>query len=848
MLISNRKQGLLLLPKICSNTCMYTSRFYCILAATLFFSTGVFAQGKYLQGEIIDHQSDEPIPFVSVYLKIDGRGTLTDSLGKFSLYMENVPPNDTLEINAIGYTVLMIPVSQLKDSTRFTFSLNVSSQTEAIVKVKYDRALWFWKKIITGKKLNGREHWKNYSYEIYNKLELDIDNINKEKLEKNKLLKPLNFALDFVDTSSEKKPFLPVYLIETLSNYYHQNNPSRTREEIKATITNGIDNESIMKQLGATYQNVDVYQNSIPVFDKNFVSPFSDFADNFYSFRIMDTQYLNQKRLIHFSFIPKRKGENTFTGDAWINDTSFAIQKVTLRPSSDANINFINGLSIIQEFKPINDTAWFLYKDKFVADIAPLGNNRIAFKGRKTATYTNVLTNSDSINNVLQKNKSTEEIILLQGQDQKSATYWNEHRHEPLNTNEQSIYKLLDTLEKTPAYVHYRNTLNFLFTGTKDMGNIRIGPWYYWLSGNSWEGTRLRFDVATNTGFNKKINLNGYVAYGFLDEKFKGKAEIKYVWNRDPWSYISLSYKNDLDNGVVYYDQLGTDNLFGLFLRKPGVPSKFQNIEEKKFEFYKENNHGFGFGFSATAKKYTPLQNLPGKENFPAQEGESLNNFETSFRLRYAYNERTLIDNFSRTSLGSDYPIVELKYAHGFKNILNSSYQYDKVDLSVSDYLNISPYGNIYYNVFAGKIYGTLPYNLLDILPGNEWYYYSRYSFNLMNRFEYLTDEYAGINIEHNIGSGLFKYIPLTRKLKLRQFWEAKAIVGNLSDANKQLNFIQGYPFQSLDGKVYLEVGTGIDNILKFFRVDFLWRVLPQPLPSIASQRFGVFFGFRLSL
>ncbi|MBS1730575.1 MAG: carboxypeptidase-like regulatory domain-containing protein [Bacteroidetes bacterium] len=815
---------------------------FCLLGA------GLKAQGKYLQGEVQDRQSDEPIPFVSIYFKIDGRGTLSDSLGKFSLFMDNILPSDTLAIDAVGYELALIPVSQLKDTVYTTFKLNVQSQAEAIVKVKYDRALWFWKKIMSRKLFNDREHWQNYSYEIYNKLELDIDNINREKLENNKILKPLNFALDFMDSTSEKRPFLPVYLIETLSDYYHQNKPPRTREEIKGTITNGIDNESIMKQLGATYQNVDVYNNSIPVFDKNFVSPFSDFGDHFYSFQLMDTQYLNNKRLVHLFFTPKRKGENTFTGDAWINDTSFAIQKITLRPSSDANINFIKGLSIIQEFKLLHDSTWFLYKDKFVADIAPLGNNHIAFKGRKTATYTKVLTNSDSITQKLQENKSAEDIILLPGQQEKTNSFWEENRHEPLNKNEQSIYTLLDTLEKMPAYIHYRNTLNFLFTGTKDLGNIRIGPWYYWLSGNSWEGTRLRFDVATNEGFNKKLNLNGYVAYGFSDQKFKGKAEMKYLWSRDPWSYISLSYKNDLDNGVVYYDQLGTDNLFGLFLRKPGVPSKFQNIEEKKFEFYKENEHGFGFGLTAISKKYTPLQNLPGKDLFPSQDGESLNDFETILRIRYAFNERTLIDNFSRTSLGSDLPIIELKYTHGFKNVLNSSYTYNKIDFSVSDYLNLSPYGNMYYNIYAGKIFGTLPYNLLDILPGNEWYYYSRYSFNLMNRFEYLTDEYAGINIEHNIGSGIFKFIPITRKLKLRQFWEAKAIIGNLSNENKQLNLIQNFPFQSLDGKPYLEIGTGVDNILKFFRVDFLWRLLPQPLPSVNSQRFGVFFGFRLSL
>jgi len=117
-----------------------------------------------------------------------------------------------------------------------------------------------------------------------------------------------------------------------------------------------------------------------------------------------------------------------------------------------------------------------------------------------------------------------------------------------------------------------------------------------------------------------------------------------------------------------------------------------------------------------------------------------------------------------------------------------------------------------------------------------------------MSRFEYLTDSYAGFYLEHNIGSGLFRYIKLTRKAKFRQFWEVKGVVGGLTDANRQLNFTSSSPFASLNNKMYLEAGTGVDNILKFFRVDFIWRVLPQPLPEIKSERFGVFVGFRVSL
>ncbi len=217
------------------------------------------AQYKVLKGVILDRQSDEPIPFSSASFKINGRGALSDSLGRFSIQLPEWPVGDTLEISSVGYKILDIPFTFNKDSLSLTLHIEVlPPQHEAVVKAKYNRALWFWHRIMLHKPQHDRHNWNNYSYEIYNKLELDIDNINKAKAAKIGILKPLNFALDFIDSTSEKEPFLPVYLIETISDYYHQKKPVRTREVIKATITNGIDNESVMRQLGGTYQNVNV--------------------------------------------------------------------------------------------------------------------------------------------------------------------------------------------------------------------------------------------------------------------------------------------------------------------------------------------------------------------------------------------------------------------------------------------------------------------------------------------------------------------------------------------------------------------------------------------------------------
>jgi len=827
---------------------IYYKRFMVSVVLSL-ISISSFAQIKKISGTVKDKQSDEPISFASAVLKKYNQGALTDSLGRFTLFPENSSANDTLEILSVGYKPVLVPLPAKQDSFFIAIKMEVLPPvTEAVVKSKYSRALWFWKKIISKKPLNDRSRWDNYSYEIYNKLELDLDNINKQKLGQNKLLKPLDFVLVFVDSTSEEKPFLPVYLTETLSDYYFQKDPKKAYEVLKAAKADDIDNESLVKQLGGMYQNINVYDNFIPVFDKLFTSPFNDNGSKYYNFKLLDTQYLGKKRLVHLSFTPKQKGASVFTGDCWVNDTSFAIQKVTLRPAADANINYIGALTLIQEFKLINDSIWFLYKDKFVVDIVPLSQKKLALKGRKTTTYKNVVLNDTTIAAMLRQTKKAEQIDTKKNLLGQPDSFWIKNRHEDLNKNEQTVYKVLDTLEKNPTFIRYRNTLNFLTTGTKDIGNITIGPWFYWVSGNNYEGTRLRWDMATNKGFNKHLYLHGYLAYGFKDETWKGKVEARYLFNHNPWTYLHASYRNDFDNGQVYYDQLSTDNVFATWFRRPHIPFKFQRAEEKKLEFYKETHKGLGFGFTASSKQFEALENLPGKQYFPATTGTPFNSFETTLRLRFASLERTVEYGFYRVSLGSDFPIVDASFTHGWPGVLKSSYQYNKVDLSISDYLKVPPYGTIYYNLFGGKTFGTVPYQFLTIQPGNELFYYNKYAFNLMKRFEFITDQFVGFNIEHNFGNGLFRYIPLTRKLKFRQFWSAKGIVGNLSDANKQLNFVGNYPFKSLDKKPYLELGTGVDNIFKLFRVDFVWRVLPtEHANDPSTARFGVFGSFNVA-
>jgi hypothetical protein len=805
-----------------------------------------FAQGKVITGIIRDQHSDERVPYASVEFQKSHIGRSADSAGRFSFVFDNWF-RDTLIITDIGYEDLKIPIEPLnaKGDTLYlpVYLVGAKIKIDVVVKTKINRGLLMWKRIVKHKPENDRYRFNNFSYELYNKLELDINNVNKEKLGSIKLLKPFNFILENVDTT-EGRPFLPAYITETISNYYYQKSPEKRREVFKAAKTIGVNNESVTKLLGGMDQNVNFYDNFIPVFNKQFVSPISDHGDNYYNYKVADTQYAGGRRLIHFFFSPKRKGENTFTGDCWVHDTTFAIQKMNLRLGSDANVNYVHQLSLIQEYKLINDSTWFLSKDKFVVDITPFGKSKLSFIGRKTTTYRDVVVNDTSVTNELTKNKIKEQVVLPNDASEKTDQYWAEARHEPLSKNEQSIYHMIDTLLKMPKFRHYTNAINFIGTGYLDVGNFIIGPWQNWIYENVQEGWRVRFDFGTNHKFSQNLVLHGYAAYGFGDHQWKGEGDIMYFFKKHPRTYIYGEYDNDYDYGQDYFDEISSDNIFALAIRKNNVPIKYIRLKREDFELFKEWDPGFSVVLGAQNREYTPVRNLPDKSYF--NNGRQLSAFEASVKLRFAYLEKFLENTFYRTSLGSPLPIIEFKYTQSISGVLNSQYNYSKLFARVSDSRTIAPYGSISYNVFAEKTYGTLPYMFLNVAPGNEIYYYNPYAFNMMNRYEYIHDRDFGINFEHNFGNGLFRFIPFTRKMKFRQFWTAKALWGGLSPENKALNFVGSYPFKTLDGKTYLELGTGIDNILKVLRFDFIWRVLPKQT-SNSDSNFGVFGSFHLN-
>jgi len=813
---------------------------------SVFESASNVHRGYIINGKVEDAHTGKGIQFAIIFFLHSSLGVSADTDGNFTLNTTDLP-YDTIHIEAMGYTGINKILN--KNFHDYNIIIKLERSDNALNEVTIhasgeDPAVLLMKHIIERKPYNNPDRVENYKYETHNRLEADLQYMTKKEFSKIPILRSYSFIFDGLDTKPDTQNYVPLYLTESISDYYFRRHPKKQREFIKATMVKGINNQGVDKYLGSLYLNINIYHDYIPVLDKKYVSPINDKALFYYKYKIIDTQQAYGHNIILMQFQPRRENENCFTGNFWVVDSVYAIQRINMEVPKAANINWMGNATMYQEFATV-DSFWFCIEDKYTAAFTAYNSKKLpGMIGRKTTTYHNIVINDTSVTKVLDNTEYKEEVIVSDSARKRSDYWWQQNRPDPLTKNEKRIYKMVDSINGMRITTVYKKTITFLASGVKDFGPIELGPYFNVYSSNSVEGNRYRLSLATPRKL-KDIHVTGFLAYGTKDMKYKYGLTGLWILKRHPWMQFYGYYIHDIDQSTNYYNQIGSDNIFNTLFRKPGIPWKLAFSDEKRLEWDKEYFSGFSHKIILQYRDYTPYAPLPSTGIFFDNKGNPSNSVISSqagVELRYAYKEKYIDGLYTRMELGSKYPILDLKVNTGFKGILNSAYAYQNARFAVFEDVNIPPLGHLFWNVFSGKYFGTLPYPLLEIHPGNEYYTYNPFAFEMMNTYEFISDQYTGFMMEHTLGSGIFGYIPTLRKLKFRQFWTAKGIIGSLSTANQELNLNKVFPFRTLQGDPYLELGTGVSNILRILRVDFDWRVTPTPLPNEAkSKYFGIF-------
>ena len=826
----------------------------------------VFAQQSAIttvKGQVIDAQTNETLPYAGVFLEGTKVSSNTDMNGNFMVH--TTAPVKKIRVGYVGYETMFVNVRQGEtQNIKIQLKQNLKEINEVLVtpkKRKYrnknNPAVELINQVIDHRSENKKENLSALEYEKYEKIEFALSNIS-EKFKNRKALRKFQFVFDNLDTTElSGKEVLPVYLKESLSRFYSRKNPSEKKDNLEAykmvSFDGYVDNQGITEFLKYLYQDVDIYSNSITFLTNPFLSPIASTAPAFYKYFILDTLEIANYKCIKLSFAPRNKTDMLFQGFMYITmDSSYAVKKIEMSVNKDINLNWVKSAKIQQEFEKEQKQGWVMTKDELSVDFG-ISQSKMGVFGKRSVSYKDYKLNYPRPENYY----NTPDPGTGAELENKNESFWKVRRHDPLSHSEAGIYLVMDSIQHIPAFRRAMDIFTVLFAGYKDYGYFEIGPINTFYSYNPIEGIRIRFGGRTTPKFSKKLTLETYAAYGDRDKKMKYYFGTTYSLTKRnifefPVKYIKASFQDETKIPGQDLQFIQEDNI--LLSIKRGVNDKLFYNKKFTLEHLNEfpNHLSFTLGYSYTQQR--PAGNLYfNTDNYAIHTNTQplLKISEVYGNIRFAPHEQFYQGKIYRLPFINKYPIFQLQYTAGLK-FLGNDYDYQNLKLTISKRFFWPLLGYTDFILEGDKIFGKVPYPLLDIHRANQTYSYQILSYNLMNFLEFVSDQYASLNIDHCFNGFFFNRIPLVKKLKFRELISCKVLYGSLTKQNnpdyhpelfKFPTYEDGTPeTYTLNKKPYVEASAGIGNILKVFRVDLVKRLSYLNNPHVSSTGIRVRF------
>lgn len=831
------------------------------------FTSNAQTKAYAITGFVTDSLSGKPIESVVVSLQASKVGALTDEEGEFRLTNDR-KVKATLMFSAMGYKPKSVEILPGKYYNLKIKMVSDGIQINEVVikrtKEKYSKknnpAVDLIKKVIENKYKNiidTKEYWR---YSEYERIFFALNDYNPEK----GLLKHEKYLAKYADTSRiDGHRILPYTVREYYRDVYQRKSPRATKKIVLGYNQQGIDkkmdNAGFSAATDETFKDINIRDNQINLFLIGFISPLSSSSSvDFYRWYIRDTVVIENKKYIQLGFLPFNTRDVGFSGDLYVTDDStHAVKKVLLRIPKKANINFVKTMLVEQEFDQQKSGLWAPSKFTTMVNFEYEKIGKIYVQ--KDQTFTNIVTDLD-YKNVFATTSDPE--IKVKGYDSQDKNFWTENRP-PKVASDLRLDSMYAEVNKNKLIRFGIKLADFAQSGylhtvwDPKLNKLDIGSAQTFYSTNSMEGTRLRLGALTTANFNQQLFLFGYGAYGTKDKVWKYDGEVSWAFKKRnvmkdefPKNNLTLSYKYDVNTLGQRYLQATRDNVLQSF--------KIRNVDNMTYQRLAEVNYtreylkGFSFVLFGRKSDETPGGNL--KFNYADENGNltplsMLKTTEVGVTLRYAHNEKFVQMKRRRQLIPTESTVITLENTWGLSDILGGNYSYHVMGLGIDKAKWVPPYGKLFFSAKAEKLWGQVPYPLLLTPNANNSYTIQRGAFNLITPLEFINDRQLTFMLDYEMGGWLFNRIPLIKTFKLREVFGLHGLLGDLSDKNNyeyNHNLLVFPDITHSMGKTpYLEYNVGVDNIFKFFRVDYVRRL--NYLDHSNIDKSGVRFGFAMT-
>lgn len=821
-------------------------------------------QHTIVKGIVTDSVTGEALPSVTIVFKGTNIGTTTDIGGHFSLSTRT--PGKVLEVVYMGYDTQHLKVLpgrtnnlkiRMRESEIALHEVTVKPKREKYRR-KENPAVAFVRQVIARRDDNDPRNHDYFRYDQYEKIVI-AKNDYKPKPKKDGKTGKFDFLSEFVDTLDVGTTILPISVKEKAQTVYYRRDPRSEKTVVKGNKSSGVDEvfsrDGVQQFLNEVFREVDIYQNNVPLFLQRFVSPLSSIGPTFYKYYLLDTLDVEGDRCADLAFVPFASESFGFTGRLYVTlDSAYFVRKAILNVAQDINLNFISRMTIEQDFERGPDSTRVITKDDISVDFK-LSEKSKGFYARRLNVYTH---QSFEVPEGGQGQifKESAPVITQKKAYSRTEDFWEEVRpQEAVQRNPNSMEKLMAKLRSVPIFAVTEKVVSVLVSGyiptskVPDKNKFEFGPMNSTINGNAIEGARFRVGGATTPQLSKNWFVEGYAAYGTRDNKMKYDALVEYSFNdrkayrkEFPMHSLRFEYMYDINKLGQQYMYTSKDNVLLAIKRKKDTRATY--LRNAELTYSREHYNGISYNavirnFREYATDYARFDRIGA--NGAVTPVRKYDMTELELKFRYGKNEKFYQTHDERIPITYDALIFNLEHTMSKKGFLGSSYDYHRTELGIQKRLWFSAFGFVDVIGKAGKVWNKVPYPLLILPNANLTYTIQPEAYTNMNAIEFINDEYISWDVTYYMNGLILNRLPLIKKLKWREVLCFRGLWGHLTDKNNPMKTGEGlYAFPVGSGVMgrapYMEASVGIENIFKFMRLDYVWRLNYRDHPGIQKR------------
>lgn len=796
--------------------------------SSFFLLISFFVQAQTLKGTVTDGHG-RPLGYASISIKGSNKGATTNNDGKYQI--ELMPGDYVVACNFIGYGMQERSINLLPGEIRLVdFTLQETQVELAGVDVKAgadDPAYEIMRQAIAKRKEHLEEK-SNVQSTVYMK-----GLIRSLKLPKSVMGQKVQVNHDIFDSSGKGI----IYFSESLTRYTKRSDGAFKEEVVSARVSGNSNGFGFNSPRDL---DLDFYENNISLEGMNsrgFISPLNDNAFHFYRFRYMGSFYEDGKEVNKIKVVPKRAYEPLFAG-GYINiiEKSWRIHSLELTLNKASQIEVVDSLVITQEMLAAEDGIWLPRYTRIVAGFGLLGFRAMADFAAVHSGY-NLRPQAAAFwkGNIVK--------IIDTSANKKTVQYWDSIRPVPLSVEEAKDYVKKDSLEKKFTDPRYLDSLDRKANRVNVMGlllqgqtfsqrskkksfylsplltNIQYNTVEQWavcleLVIRSWRDTgaytfspRIRYNTGLNR-FYADFSLNKRIGKAYNKRWEVGLSGGRYMFQINPDNPIG-PLNNTLAT-LLYttnYMKVYEKSYGGIFARK-ALGGGFTLSMRASFEERRPLEN------TDTTYKWRTYKDRSFTSNYPEELPEG--NFElhqaflTGLTLRFQPGVRYIQYPNRTIPIGSNAPVFTLSLTKAWANVFGADEQFGKWRFTVSDGFNMKLGGSVKYNLGAGGFIQNNHVQLPDYqhFMGNQTIVASPFvrGFQLAPYYANSTADglYANGHLEWHLNGLITNKIPVFRRTN----------IGLVTGTNA---------FYVDKNRNYSEIFVGLENILKFLRVDYVW-------------------------